>query len=299
MKPVDIQKATSIFNLCSRTGAFSSNSSYVGDGRKGYSPLYAIGTPNIHRGYYYTSSGFPRQLKELISTCEEIPEFVKDTINLSSVNTAEKMISFTKSYRDALYKWFDHPVAYEAYPNIPILNSRGLANFDYSAGSRMALHYDLGRSMYSVQHGCMFQKIGWLSTDLGQEVTPLWCTVVKTADIPLIRRMLFAGERIPNTMVEFWVSPELDTSNGKLSRWKSIRTLYRKRIKPKLIEKGIKIVEKNDIMETLFNQIEVPTFTSPKQYKSWLASKSATFLADRAVELGIIRDENNLKRVTV
>lgn len=266
---MNIQNVVTTFSLSEPNDRFGSQASYIGDGKKGYVPLYTINLPK--RTYEYVNY---RTLAIDKNALDEIgnllPERFKDSIKASKLegNVLGKL--FTKDLR----LWIDSEPKYELIPeNNNRGYQRGLSNFDYVINYAGPCEYYIGSNIYITHYGAMFHVVHRGTISL---VEPLWVLVTKKKYVRLVRMKWLLGEKIPNNWIEMWINPKLDVTDSK---WKSLRTKYRSSIKSLLVSKNIRIVEKSDILETLFNTTEVPKFRSPKEYKAWLSGIAESYLS--------------------
>lgn len=275
---VNIKNHITTFKLSESNSGFNTRSSYVGSGKSGYVPLYAINLPDDHS--YYNTVNQMSWYQENSTEGKAIKEKVKELNKLipySIVGSLAVMQPWNDKFGTKIVadirSWIDSDVAYELNPQY-LTSYSDLSDFMEVIDSQAPIRYRIGSNYYITHYGAMFHiAVDGVSRVL---VDPVYVLVTKKKYVKAIRIKWLLGEKIPNNWIEMWVHPQLDVTNSK---WKSLRKEYKASIKALLISKNIRIVEKSDIIETLFNTTEVPKFRSPKEYKAWLNSIANSYLS--------------------
>jgi hypothetical protein len=258
---------------------------FVGKGDKEYIPLYALDFPvkiSERFDYHFDNLDYNTVKKNLLDD-PRIPNFIAETIMPSNfmesiVRSPRQMAHNLDRYIKDIYEWLnDDNLRYLACtdPKIDFYGTSQVKEVFNFIGSG---DLTVGRFNFQSHFGALFHNKGNPSSDGTQDLEAVYCLVTKRENAPLIKRLYFLGLPIPNELLEMWVSPHLDPQEAKASKWKYIRTAFRKHVKPLLKDKQIPIIEREDIFDQLFTIPKLPTFKSPREYKEWLSDFGNRYL---------------------
>jgi hypothetical protein len=258
---------------------FSYEGKFFGNGKKGYVPLYSVIPPADSQG-----GSIKNEIDRLYG--DNLTDLEKSMIYKIKYYSPSNITESILGFKEDLLEWLNIDCKYSLKnPNFPMKYSYKLSNVASSLISTSSIRHDIGAKTYHINYGMMYCE----ST---KEI--LYSLVVKKEHIKLIKLLLLLKMPIPNNIVQMWVNPTFNTTNGKLSKWKSLRSIYKRTIEPILKEKGVKTVYIDDIVGELYNRVTKPKVNSLKEYNTWISRVTSEFLrskrnSDNENELNLIK----------
>ena len=193
---------------------------------------------------------------------EELTKFIAAKLLKASVLAVKRMLTFDVSYSLC------------AFNEATTINS--VREYSMGAGSYHALIRNIHQGNHWVKHSLRSASYDInLGTclhldDVNKIKTSLFSLMIHSSYIPYIRLCKLYNEDPLNEVYEFWVNSEFDIPR---SEYKSLRTQYRKKIKPLVEASMIPIIEKDDLFNELFDTIGLPSsIKSIREKRNWLTS---------------------------
>lgn len=202
--------------------------------------------------------------------------------NSDLIKNETELALFIENFNQAIHNW-----TYNSNLNYDLSYRKSLSNVSYETlitnleKNRFTLcktrSYDL-----LTNYGSCFHLIG--DTNSYKSVIPLFILVVKPKYIPYLRNCWLMRVQPNHKIFKLWVNPEFSSGTS----YKYFVNRYKKFIVSWANTNNIEIIEKEDILNELFNTIQVPKeITNLKSRKEWVNNVSSEVLEHLNVQNSI------------